>query len=141
MICSKRRMGASEKRLHLTDVGGFAVDQLLGQVFDLAVMVSPLVHIFNALDHTAGVAQNHHIRDFGIGIAVAELHTGHHIRHQPFAGLKFRQLPASLGSQCMGLTFDGVILLELGFQRFPQAGPHGSIQNAPDAHLAHLCGF
>ena len=71
MICSKRRVCASEKGLHLADVGGFAVDELLGQVFNLAVMISPLVHIFNALDHTTGIAQNHHICDFGVGIAIA----------------------------------------------------------------------
>ena len=71
MICSKRKFCASEKGLHLTDVGGFAIDELLGQVFNLAVMISPLVHIFDALDHTPCVAQNHHICDFGVGIAVA----------------------------------------------------------------------
>ena len=71
MICSKRKFCASEKGLHLTDVGGFAVDKFLGQIFNLAVMVRPLVHIFKSLDHAPGVAQNHHVCDFGIGIAVA----------------------------------------------------------------------
>ena len=141
MICSKREVCASQEGLHLTDVGGFAIDELLGQIFDLAVMVCPLVHIPNTLDHAPGIAQNHHIRHFGIGIAVTELHTGHHVRHQPFARLQFRQFPTSLRCQGMGLTFDGIIFLKLGFQRFPEAGPQVGIQKAPDTNLAHLCGF
>ena len=123
MICSKRGVGASQKGLHLADVGRFAVNELLCQIFNLAVMVRPLVHVFNTLDHAPGIAQNHHIR------------------HQPFARLKFRQIPSSLGSQGMGLTFDGIIFLQLGFQGFAQAGPHGGIQNTSDANLPHLCGF
>ena len=138
MICSKRKFGASEKGLHLADIGCFAIDELLGQVFNLAVMISPLMHIFDTLDHTTCVAQNHHIRDFGVGIAVAQFHTGHHVCHQPFARLQFRQVPTPLRGQSVGLAFDGIVFLQLGFQSLPQAGPHGIIQNAPDAHLAHL---
>lgn len=141
MICSKRGFCASQKGLHLTDVGGFAVDELLSQIFNLAVMVRPLVHIFNAFDHAPGVAQNHHICDLGVGIPIAQLHSCHHIRHQPFAWLKLRQIPSPLGSQGMGLTFNGIVFLQLGFQGFPQAGPHGGIQNASDANLPHLCCF
>ena len=141
MICSKRGLCASEKGLHLADIGGFAVDELLGQVLDLAVMVCPLVHIFNAFDHTSCIAQDHHVCDLGIGIAVAQLHPGHHVRHQPFARLEFRQIPSPLGSQCVGLTFDGIVLLKLGFQSFSQAGPHGGIQNTSDANLTHLGRF
>ena len=141
MICSKRRFCASEKRLHLADVGGLAVDELLGQIFNLAVMVCPLVHIFDAFDHTAGIAQNHHVRDFGVGIAVAQFHSCHHVRHEPLARLKFRQFPATLGCQGVCLTFDGIVFLQLGSQCLPQAGTHGGIQNASYAHLTHLCGF
>ena len=71
MICSKRKSGASEEGLHLADVCCFAVDQFLGQIFDLAVMVGPLVHILQTLYHAAGIAQNHHVCDFGIGMTVA----------------------------------------------------------------------
>ena len=66
MICSKREFGVSEKGLHLTDVGGLAVDELLGQIFDLAVVIGPLMHIFNTLDHAPGIAQDHHVCDFGV---------------------------------------------------------------------------
>ena len=141
MICSKRKSGASEEGLHLADVCCFAVDQLLGQIFDLAVMVGPLVHILQPLYHAAGIAKNHHVRNFGVGISIAELHSGHHVGHQSLSGLQFRQFPASLGSQSVGLAFNGIVLLELGFQRFPQAGSHGGIENAPDPYLPHLRGF
>ena len=89
MICSKRKFGASEEGLHLTNVGGFTINELLGKVLDLAIMVSPLVHIFNAFDHAPGIAQNHHVRNFRVGIAVAQLHPGHHVCHQPFPWVQF----------------------------------------------------
>ena len=71
MICSKRVICASEEGLHLADVGHFRVDEFLGQVLDLAVMLAPVMHILQPLDHATGIAQNHHVCDFGIGMAVA----------------------------------------------------------------------
>ena len=41
----------------------------------------------------------------------------------------------------MGLGFDGIVLLKLGFQSLSKTWTHGSIQNASDANLTHLCGF
>ena len=141
MICSKRMVCASEERFHLADVGGFGVDELLGQIFDLAVIFFPMVHILQPLDHTSCVTQNHHVCNFGVRMAVAQLHPGCHIGHEPDTGIQFRQFPAPLGGQRMGLTFNGIELFQLRLQGLLEAGAHDFILNTADAHLTHLGRF
>ena len=138
MICSKKAFCASEEWLHLPDVGHLGIDELLGQIFDLGVMLLPMVHVFQTFHHAPGIANDHHVRNFGVGASVAQLHAAHHVRHNSCGLAQFWQFPAMVGGQGMGLAFDSIVLLKLGFQGFLQVRFYGCIHNTADAHLAHL---
>ena len=127
--------------LHGLDVVLLGHQELLGKLGDLLVAVFAPPGVFQHQDHTPGVALDHHTRDLGIPIAVLQLCSGHHIRHDPNSGLEFRQFPASLGRNGVGFAFNGVILTKLGFQRLSQSGAHIALQHTSDTHLTHLCCF
>lgn len=99
------------------------------------------MQVLQPCDHPAGISLNHHACNFGVRIAVTELHPRHHIRHDADARLQLLQLPPSLGCDGMGFRFNGIIFLKLGLQGLAQPRPHGGIQYTADANLTHLCGF
>ena len=131
----------SKEPLHLADIGGLAVQQFLGQGPEQIVLAVELVQIFQTLDHATGISLNHHAGDFGIGVAAGEPHPCHHVRHGPDHGVQFRYLPASGGGDAVGLGFNGIIFLELGFQGLAQGGAHIGVQHTADANLTHLGSF
>lgn len=131
----------SQISLHLADIGGLAVQQLLAQCVDLLVLLTELMEGFQTLDHAPGVALNHHVGNFGVGVPAAQLHPGHEIRPDPYGGVKLVHVPAPLGGDGMGFGFDGIVFPKLGFQRFPQPGTHTGVQHTANADLPHLGGF
>ena len=70
------------------------------------VVFVELVQILKPFDHATGVALDHHTGDFGVGIAAGELEAGHHVRHFPYHGIQFGDLPATGRGDAVGLGFD-----------------------------------
>ena len=56
-------------------------------------------------------------------------------------GVQLRQLPVPLLGNGMGLTFDGIILPQLGLHSLPQLRLDIRVQHTADAKLPHLRGF
>ena len=58
-----------QKSLHLPDVGGFAVQELLGQDPDLMILHFQLMEAPQSLDHAFRIALDQNIRHTGVGIS------------------------------------------------------------------------
>ena len=134
-------MGFLHKSLNLPDVGPLRVQQFLIQIVDGLVGVPQDVAVMQLLGQAFGIALEHQLGDLCVAAAQTQLHPGHHIGHEFHRRVKFRQFPAPLSRQGMGLGFHGIIFPELGFQRAPKSGPHLGFQHTADADLAHLGGF
>jgi len=55
--------------VHLTDVGCFTVNELLGQGGYHGIIFCELVQVFDSLDHSLSVSLDHHVGNAGIGIS------------------------------------------------------------------------
>lgn len=135
------RTQGSQEILHLPDIGCFTVQQFLADGTDLLVLPVELMDVLQSFDHTFCISLDHHVGDLGVSVTPGELGSCHHVSHEPDCRVQFRQLPTSLGCDGVGLAFDGIVFLKLGFQRFSQAGPHTGLQHTADTDLSHLCGF
>jgi len=127
--------------VHLTDIGCFTVNELLGQCADHGVVFRELVQIFDSFDHSFGISLDHHVGNAGIRISPGQLHSCHSVRKKTHGRIQFPQFPTPACGNCVCFGFDGIILPQLGFQGFAKSGSHGVVQDTSDPNLPHLGGF
>lgn len=130
-----------QERLHLPDIGFFTIQKLLGQNPDLRIFFRKPVQLPQRADHAFGIHADQNIRDAGIVISAAELHSGHSVSEKPEKSIHFRKFPSTLQSDAAGFRFQSIVFPKLLLQNAAQLRMNGSIQQTADAYLAPLCGF
>lgn len=124
-----------QKGLHLSDIGIFAVQKLLGQNSDLGIFTRKPIQFPQRADHAFCIHTDQNICDARIVVSAAELHSCHSVCQKAEESVHFRKVPSSLLCNAAGFGFQGIVFQKLLLQNAAQLRVNGSIQKTADSDL------